>query len=500
MKKAFALTLLSTVILSAGAAMAEPKYAEHITFGDNAQIVLLDPGGANNDNEVHARLFLMSHDQLTRYNPQTYKLEPMLAESWEFNDTFDKIHVVLRQGITFQNGEPLVPEDIEFSLARKTQGIVNQYYDHCEIINDHELNICLSKPNTDFMDLVASANASIVSKKTVEANPESGFTVGTGPWKIDVDSYVPSDHLDLYRNENYWGDVPKTKKFTFRYIGNASSRLIAAQNDEVQITYDISNNEREDAQADPNIEVIPYLGTSTQYLAFNTSDGPAADVNLRLAIAYAINRDEIIKVVGDPDGKPTYTMFNWAASGCKTDFANDIDYNPEKAKEYVAKCNGNTKLQLMVNTTGEQYRSMAEVIQEQCRKVGIDIDIWEVDGAGLSANSRYRSAKHQALVYAISYGMFNSDIARTLAVGSNANKAIVNDDRITQLLDDGVRTTDPETIKSVFGEIQDIVHDKAYYIPLFYRSKTLVVKKGLKGVAIDPLSRHNFSYAYIEED
>ena len=58
---------------------------------------------------------------------------------------------------------------------------------------------------------------------------------------------------------------------------------------------------------------------------------------------------------------------------------------------------------------------------------------------------------------------------------------------------------DPEKVKAIYGEIQDIVHDKAYYVPLFYRSKTLVWRKGFKGVTPDPLSRHNFRYAYLEE-
>jgi len=499
MKKALAVLLAATLVLGAGAALAEPKYKEHIVYGDNAQIVLLDPHGNVNDNEHHGRLFIMSHDRLSYYNNETKKLEPQLAKSWEFNDTFDKIRVLLRDDVKFQNGEPLTAADVEFSLGRKRAGPITQFYDHAEIVNDHELVICLKKPNTDFMALMATTPASIVSKKTCEADPKNGFAVGTGPWIIDVDKYVPADRVELHRNDNYWGEVPKTKFFTFRYIGNASSRLIAVQNDEVDVTYEISFNEMEDAKADPNIEVVPYSGTSTQYLAFNNSSGPATDINLRLAIAHAINRDEIIKVVGDPNGKPTYTQFNWAASGYKPDFATPIGYDPEKAKEYVAKCNGNTKLQIMVNTTSEVYKDIAEVIQEPCRQVGITLDIWEVDGAGLSANSRYRTAKHQALIYAISYGMYNSDIARTLGVGSNANKAIVNDARISQLLDEGVTTLDPAKVKATYGEIQDIVHDKAYYLPLFYRSKTLVFKKGLKGVTPDPLSRHNFSYAYIEE-
>ena len=499
MKKALAVLLAATLVLGAGAALAEPKYKEHIVYGDNAQIVLLDPHGNVNDNEHHGRLFIMSHDRLSYYNNETKQLEPQLAKSWEFNDTFDKIRVILRDDVKFQNGEPLTAADVEFSLGRKRAGPITQFYDHAEIVNDHELVICLKKPNTDFMALMATTPASIVSKKTCEADPKNGFAVGTGPWIIDVDKYVPADRVELHRNDNYWGEVPKTKFFTFRYIGNASSRLIAVQNDEVDVTYEISFNEMEDAKADPNIEVVPYSGTSTQYLAFNNSSGPATDINLRLAIAHAINRDEIIKVVGDPNGKPTYTQFNWAASGYKPDFATPIGYDPEKAKEYVAKCNGNTKLQIMVNTTSEVYKDEAEVIQEQCRKVGIDIEIWEVDGAGLSANSRYRSPKHQALIYAISYGMYNSDIARTLGVDSNANKGIVNDARITELLGEGVRTLDPEKVKAIYGEIQDIVHDKVYYVPLFYRSKTLVWRKGFKGVTPDPLSRHNFRYAYLEE-
>lgn len=118
------------------------------------------------------------------------------------------------------------------------------------------------------------------------------------------------------------------------------------------------------------------------YFAFNNTSGPAAGVDnlkLRQAIAYAINREELYLATGDTGASPATSFWGWHMKYYFDQFDLDLSYNPDKAKELVAELGSNTTLHLMVNTTSSDYRIMSQVIQEQCRQVGITIIIDEVD-------------------------------------------------------------------------------------------------------------------------
>lgn len=475
------------------------KYKEHINIALASQITTLDPGLVSN--VQHYYLFNMVYNTLLHYDNNTKEISCELAASYEWaDDTYTKIHIVLPQNVTFHNGEPLTAADVAFSLDRTTSSLVSNTYDHCDIIDDYTLDICLNQPNVDFLYVLTHNSSAIVNKKALEADPDLGGVFGTGPWAMDMDRYVAGDTIELVRNENYWGELPNTKTITLRLISNASARLIALQNGEVDLMTSVAPTELASAEADANITVYDFNTAQMYYFAFNNTNGPAAnDLKLRQAVAYAIDKNVLFAATGDAGASAANTFWGWHMKYYHDEFDLDLSYNPDKAKELVKELGGNTTLHLMVNTGSSDYNVMSQVIQEQCRQVGIEIIIDEVDSAGATANSKYKSATHESMLYSINMNDWDSDMARLLSVNSNTNKAVLNNERVTELLSLGCSTTDEAKRAEYYEELQTLIHDNCFYIPLYYTTDTVAYANGVSGMNINYSRNHDYSYICMPE-
>ena len=483
------------------AAEENKTYRDHLTIAFESQITQLDPQGSGNANEIHAKLFAMTHDTLFKYNPATGEIEPELAAEWEWlDDECTQLHIKLRDDVVFHNGNKLTAEDVEFTLGR-VQGDtqITNFYDHCDIESDTEFTIVLKQGSVDFVYILSRPFDSIVNKAAVEADPDFGAAIGSGVWVNNLDGYVAGDTIELVRNEDYWGELPETKTITIKHIANASSRLMALESDEVQLIYSLANTEMELATQNDEIEVIEFPTTRLYYFAFNTSNGPATDVNLRKAVAYAINKEDLIAAVGDTGAEVAVTFYGNAMSAYTEDIGEPVSYDPEKAKEYVALCGDNTSIKLMANTTNATFKTMAEFIQEQLRQVGITMEIEEVDSAGISANTKYATASHESMIYSIGTNIWDSDMDRLLSVGVNSNKAIVDDAQISELLLKGASCNDPAERAEYYKEVQVINNEQMYYIPLYYCSAQIAYTKGLEGITITPTGYYDYSQIALAE-
>lgn len=487
--------LTTTVVEGAEA----DSYRKELSIALTSQITTLDPGLVSN--VQHYYLFNMVYDTLLFYDNTNKQLMGELATSFAWtDDTYTKIHIVLRDDVVFHNGEKLTADDVAFSLDRTTSTLVTNSYDHVEVLGPNELDIVLKQPNVDFMYVLSHNSSAIVSKKAVESNADLGGAIGTGPWVIDMSNYVAGDTIALLRNDQYWGELPKTEKINLRLIANASSRLVALQNNEVVLMTSVNPTELPVAKANAALTIHEFPTAQLYYLAFNNTKGPAADnLKLRQAIAYAINHEDLYLATGDEGASPATSFWGWHMKYYFDQFDLDLSYNPEKAKELVKELGGSATLRLMVNTSSSDYRIMSEVIQDQCRKVGIEIIIDEVDSAGATANSKYASAQHEAMLYSINMNDWDSDMARLLSVGSNTNKAVLNNERVTELLAMGVSTTDEAQRAACYKELQTLIHDNCFYIPLYYTSDTVAHLKGAAGMRLSYSRDHDYSYIAIPE-
>lgn len=466
---------------------------DDIVIGMQSKHTTIDPMEASNTQ--HNYMWRMVFDTPIHFNNETKELEPQLATEWSTEDSGKSYVFKLREGVTFQNGETMKASDWVFTFNRMEGTTSNngifQKVESVEAVDDYTFKITLVDANLDWPYMMTLPTASIMSEKAVTEDPVNGPGIGTGPWMID--SYEFGDYTKLVAYEASWRGAPNAKTFTFRYIPEDSSRLIALQNGEIDICQSPSLIELPNVEADSNLDLVRYKGGSLTYLAFNTQKSPADDVNLRKAVAYGIDIDSIIIAALEGYGEKAYSFWGWDEYGYVDlgGYPRDV----EKAKEYLAKSypNGGAKLDIFIS--GSERKLVAEMIQSQLREVGIEMTITELDSAGISTSTT--NGDHQSCIYGMGFNIFGDDARRILQPGSAVNKAHYDNPAVMDLLDKAVAESDETLRKDYYKQIQELVAADTPYIPLYFSDGFIAVAKGTGGIDIYPTSHHDYSNIFV---
>ena len=449
------------------------EYKEHITIGVDAQITTLDPTQKNN--VIQNCLWTSTHDTLIEYNPQTNEYEPGLALEWEWIDDVT-LQLKLREGVKFHDGTDFNAYDVEATLARVTAGLVANTYDHCDIIDDYTVNTVVQSPNVDWVFVLSHTSSSICSAEAIEADPDTAY-VGTGPWKV-ID-FVSGDSVDLERFDDYWGPLPGTKKLTYRYYGESAARLIALENGEVDMIYSVGQTDLEYAKSNPDIVVEEFTSSNLFWFAFNMEKAPGQDENLRKAVAYAINRDAMVAASGG--GEPAYTMWGWNSLGYTTEFEQDYSFNLELAQEYADKA---TVKEFTLPVYGPT-ETLAAVLQENLRAIGITMNIQSYDSAGINEATKW-GADHDAALYSMATNASGSDMFRLIAYGTTGNRANLHDEAhdMYRLQTESNAEFDEAARIALLEELQAVMHDECIYYGLVYGMGNVAYVKGLENAGV----------------
>ena len=469
----------------------EVKYKEAVVCADGSQITTGDPQSINNIQ--HNRLFKCSHNTLVSYNSAEAKYEPELATSWEWNADLTELTLKLRNDVTFQNGEKFTANDVKYSYERimslnstassKFVGVL----DHTEVIDDYTVKLVLVKPNVDWLDTLALPLASIVNQKAIEADPLKGPWVGTGMWTITA--LEEGDYVHMVKNDNYWGEKTPTRELTLRYMGEASARLIALQNGEVDVCISPANTEKGYVEEDPNLKLIEIPSSTCCYFAFNTSKGPGSDENLRLALAHCINYEDVI--LGASSGEGTRAISNWgpATYGYYDGFG-DYKFDLDLAKQYLEKSAYKT---ITISVKDNARLRAAQIIHANAKEIGLTVVIEELEAAALTAKSAFKTAEHESMIYTMGWNSYGDDASRAYGKNSNTNKATLSNDRVMELLELGRQCTDDAKRKEYYKEIQVLNHEHAWYIPLYYTELSIAINKGVSGIIWEGHQAHDYS-------
>ena len=434
---------------------------EDIVIGMQSKHTTVDAMDASNTQ--HNYMYRMVYDTPVHFNNTTKELEPSLAEEWSTEDGGKTYIFKLRDGLKVES---------------------------VEAVDDLTVKMTLVDPNLDWPYMMTLPTASIMNEKAVTDDPEKGPAVGTGPWMVD--SYEFGNYTKLVAFEDSWRGAPNAKSFTFRYIPEDSARLIALQNGEIDICQTPAAIELGRIEEDPALDLISYKGGSLTYMAFNTQKDPAKDENLRKAVAHAIDIDSIIAVAAEGRGEKATSFWGWDEFGFYDcgGYTRDLD----KAKEYLAKAfpNGNAALDISV---GADRKTIAEMIQSQCKEIGLTINIVELDSAGISTTTT--NGEHQSCLYGMGFNIFGDDARRILQPGSAVNKAHYDSPEVMELLDKAVAEEDEAKRLDYYKQIQENVYEHVPYIPIYYADGFIGVKKGTGGIDIYPTSHHDFSNIFV---
>jgi len=223
-----------------------------------------------------------------------------VAESWTISDDGLTIEVKLKEGITFHNGDPLTSADVIFSHERSLAnnpeygGLFAQGFDHVEAVDDLTVKFVFTTPNVLFM-FSGGPHLYLASKAYYDAVGEEQFVanpVGTGAYSFV--EYKTGEYMDLARYDGYWGDKPAVVEGHMVFVGDPMTRVQMLQAGEVDLVDTTPWDQvalLEDAGFDvPILEAAPSI--SVQFHTLNPN-APWGDVNVRKAIALAIDKESI---------------------------------------------------------------------------------------------------------------------------------------------------------------------------------------------------------------
>lgn len=385
--------------------------------------------------------------------------ESLLYKEYKLSDDEKYLDVFLYDYIHDSAGNPLKASDVVFSFDKaKASGNVRaiSICDKAEILDEYSVRFYLNKQL--FIGEIPSflTQFYIVTRASYEASPDGMVTtpVSTGPYKLT--KYTSGYILTFEKTPDYWQKddslTParaKTNVKTINYyiITEPSQMTIALENGSIDMSWHVSNDDSHLFDTGPqsgkySIVKIPDNLVTEIWLNCDKSTVTGGNVDLRRAIYYAVNSQVILQSVYNGSGIVTYDIgrpgnADYSKSWETED--NYYHYNPEKAKEYLAKA-GYQPGQLTLNLFCESsatYSNTAVLVQGFLSAIGINVKIDAVQPALLDTYIR-DPARWEILVAARGAANYVTDLYQTAMVASrfpwNGTLNFIKDDKLQQLI------------------------------------------------------------------
>ncbi len=359
-------------------------------------------------------------------NYETGKIMPWLAEWYKQNQAADVWTIKLREGIKWSDGESMDADDVVFTIdmIKNTPGLVNiggiaRWVDSITKSDDLTVELKLTLPNPHFiLDNFAVeifGSISILPEHIwkdkdpltfTNYNPDKGWPVFTGPYKL---TSISKTRFVYLRDDNWWGakvsfkPLPKPKQLIWTAYGSEEIRTAAMANQDLDSLQDITLEAFTTLQdRNPNViayhKDLPYSWPDpcTRTLEFNHELAPWNDKDLRWALNYAIDRDEVVSLALKGTTIAARSIFPpYFALDRYVDLAETaglykkhpmLKHDPDKAREIIESkgysLNKNTglyqkdgkELSLHIQTPEPfiEKQKIARVIVEQLQEIGID--------------------------------------------------------------------------------------------------------------------------------
>ena len=469
-------------------------------------VVIIDNSPANLDPRIGTdaaseRLHELLFDSLV-VRDEHFNLKPWLATSWDIPDP--KTYVFhLRTGVRFHNGAPLTARDVKWTFDSLLHGVITsaragayQQVDSVEAPDEKTVVFHLKAPYAPLLWNLSNGAMGVVPYGS--GKDFNQYPVGSGPFK-----YVSSEldkEVVVERNDDYWGERPKLARVRFAVIPDATTRALELRKGSADVAI---NSLTPDMEArirdhDKNLVVERTAGTTLQYLAFNLRDPVLKDVRVRQALAYAIDREPLMRYLWQGLARPADSILppeSWAYEGNVAHYEHD----PAKARALLDAAgykpvNGVRFHLTMKTSTDEAPRLVAAALQQQLHDVGIALDIRTYEFATFYSDVQKGSFQMYSLrwIGAEDPDIFESVFYSTSTPPKRANRGYYANPRVDALITAGREEVDQEKRKQIYAELQRILAQDLPYIDLWYLDNVVVHTPRVTNIHVSPSGSYEF--------
>ncbi len=504
---------ISTILISCGSG-TDTIVTNSLTVGLESAPKTLDPRYATDATGMR----ISHHLVFSTLVKLGYDLQiiPGLALKWETPD--NKTYVFhLRKNIFFHDNKPLTGEDVKFTFEHLMDpavqspfsAVYNSKIERIELIDQYTVKFSLKQPTASFLTSIIMP---VLPKHILTGEQDfQSMLIGSGPFKFV--SQAPTEII-LEKNETYFEpDTPRMGRIKFKVVKDPNTRFLKMKKGELDLLINaIPASQIKNFYKPPLNDIYQLIeeeGISYNYLGFNMDSKKVQDLRVRQAIAYGIDRDEIIdyRLYGHA-GKATGLLspVNWFyEKGVKK-----YSYEPEKAKQLLDAAGLNDPdndgpeprmvLELKTSNNNEVV-NVARIIQAQLVKIGIRVEIMSYEwgtfyGDIKSGNFQITSMRWVGVTEPdFFYDIFHS----SQIPPAGRNRGRYKNPEIDKLVMEGRVELDANKRKAIYSRIQKIAADDLPYISMWHRNNISIIHKRVKGYKQHPMAGfHSFKNIFIQ--
>lgn len=410
------------------------------------------------------------------------KIEPALALDWNVSPDGLAWTINLRKGVQFHGGMgEMTADDVIFTYERLKSDKTGSPFRRnlatiarMEKIDPYTVRFYTNVPEPNLPALLLNSNKGYIMSKAAEAKGIDMKTqpVGTGPFEYA--EYKPRESFRLKRNDNYWGGKPALESITAQFMSNASTRELALRNGDVHAIEIAASRDAIARMRRAGMDVDLTSPANAFAIYLNPTIKPFDNILVRKALAHATDRQSMLQFLGEEVSGEELAPLPSQYLGHNSKAAR-YEYDPAKAKQLLAEAgfpNGFSATVIVSNNN--IYSPPMQIIQDQWRKVGVDLKLAVVD------HPTYHRQIRQNLNPAVIYGAYRYPLdgnrylneffhSRSSVGKPTAATNFSHYEKVDELLDKALVEKDLQTRIKLWEQAQAIIMDDAMVIPLFTR-------------------------------
>ena len=481
-----------------------------IALGDNIRTI--DPIGSPSVDAASERVRTLIFNTLVKKN-EKFDYSGELASDIKRSDDGLTYTFTLHDGVKFHDGKALSATDVKYTLdllfssnfAKSASFYEGEgenkhsYIKSVEAPDSRTVVVTLIKPWVGLLSNLVPVP--IIPKDSYES--QKNQPLGTGPFKfIRYDN--AQQVCDVEAFSEYWEGAPKLPAVRVRVISDMNAmqaELQAGRVDIAPMPTSLSPDAIKRLEGDPNLQVKAFPGSNVVLLTLNTASPPLDNVKVRQALAYAIDRESLIKSLLMGFGKLAHSIIpeeSWAYSTGQT-----YSYDPARAKRLLdeagfpdpdgdgPRMRFDKPIVYKLSGSSLAGRQYAGVIQNYLKEVGIPVEIQTPEQNTLFDELRRGNfqVSYTQWVGGNQDPIFYKDLFATSEIPTQTrpsrNRSRYSNKELDALLDQAVNTFDREKGRELFRQIQEIVSRDVPVFPLWYQSNIVIARKNVQNIQVN---------------
>jgi len=472
------------------------------------------------------------------YQDEQGNISPWLAKSWDISPDGKTYTFHLRDDVTFSDGEKFNARAVQINLEHMRDPATKSPlaaayiapYVNGRIVDEYTFEAHLREPYSPFLDVLAQSWLSMISPRQILEAPKSiaEHAIGSGPFVLE--SYTRDQGATFVRRKGYNWAPPVTRHNGEAYLDRLELSIVpepmirfsALESGQSDFTVDAPAQNARAIRSNPDLQMSSRIRKANPFrsLTFNVEQFPFQDVQVRRAVAKAIDRDGLAWITGfgeyQPKGDFLAANTRYYDPAFKDVLAYDVaeanrildqaGWSERDARGYRVKDGQRLSARLLMYETGAFPGSVAVAIQADLKKVGFELAIDLLPLAQVTER-RYAS-NFQAIAGGYwhtntpdgLYILYHSNaISTPKLIGQNAGR--FRDDALDAALSAARRSTDPVELAALYRTAQQRLVETVPAVPVYESHVLVAYRKAVKGVIFD--TSHNtpfFTSIWLDQE